>query len=60
MYFGFLELGDIILVMDLIYGGYLIYGVFVLYMGKVFNFICYCMKGLDGIIDIDDICWFVK
>lgn len=57
---GIFEFGDMVLVMDLLYGGYFMYGVLVFYMGKIYNFVCYKMKfDGSGDIDFDELCSLV-
>lgn len=53
VYFLLVELGDIILGMDLLVGGYLIYGLFVNFSGKIYNFVSYGVDFLIEVIDYD-------
>lgn len=50
-----INVGDIILGMDLVYGGYLMYGVKVSFFGKIYNFVFYGII-VDGVINYEDVC----
>lgn len=50
-----IELGDIVLGMDLVVGGYLIYGVLVSFLGKIYYFVFYFVDFKMEMLDYDNI-----
>lgn len=59
VYLVVLEMGDIVLGMNLSYGGYLIYGVFVNFSGKFYNFVEYGVDKDIEWINYDEVCKLV-
>jgi len=60
VYLAFLSPGDTILAMDLSHGGHLTHGAPVSHMGKIFNFVRYKTRPVDGEIDYDEVMKIAK